>query len=211
MKKATLAPLAGGAKPLPLRAEDILNQILAPREWVEQGKHFSQQVSHEPASRIDVARLREMLDQKLLERQARETGLCPVREELFTQCFDEIIRQVTLDQPERGLLLLRVRDDIKQTNAAYMTLYNSAVTFAMRKQLQAEHGQEDLEKQIKEQQDEKVRQQNRVIEMQGRIACLKTRHAEKQVVDLKKRKEELEFLTFQMEHLTDFYKSIEEK
>ena len=90
-------------------------------------------MSHEPASRIDVARLREMLDQKLLERQARDSGLCPVREELFGQCFDEIIRQVTLDLPERGLLLLRVRDDIKQTNSAYQTLYESSVTFAMRK------------------------------------------------------------------------------
>ena len=107
----------------PLRAEDILNDLLPPREWVEQGKHFVQQVSHEPASRIDVARLREMLDQKLLERQARETGLCPVREELFGQCFDEIIRQVTLDDPNRGMLLHRVRDDIKRTNEAYTILY----------------------------------------------------------------------------------------
>jgi len=66
-----------------MRAEDILNSMLPPREWVEQGKHYIQQVSHEVATRIDVARLREMLDQKLQERQARETGLCPVREELF--------------------------------------------------------------------------------------------------------------------------------
>jgi len=67
--------------------------------------------------------LREMLDQKLMERQARESGICPVREELFSQCFDEIIRQVTLNEPERGLLLLRVRDEIKMTIAAYQTLY----------------------------------------------------------------------------------------
>ena len=87
------------------------------------GKHYIQYVSHQPASRIDVARLREMLDQKLMERQARESGICPVREELFSQCFDEIIRQVTLNLPERGLLLLRVRDEIKMTIAAYQTLY----------------------------------------------------------------------------------------
>ena len=31
----------------------------------------------------------------------------------------------------------------------------SSVTFAMRKQLQAEHGKEELEKEIKEQQDER--------------------------------------------------------
>lgn len=121
MKKQQLAPMNNPQRPL--RAEDILNDLLPPREWVEQGKHFVQQVSHEPASRIDVARLREMLDQKLLERQARETGLCPVREELFGQCFDEIIRQVTLDDPNRGMLLHRVRDDIKRTNEAYTILY----------------------------------------------------------------------------------------
>ena len=34
------------------------------------------------------------------------------------------------------------------TIAAYQTLYQSSVTFAMRKQLQAEHGKADLEKQI---------------------------------------------------------------
>lgn len=125
-------------------AENILNSILPPREWVEDERHYIQYVSHQQASRIDVARLREMLDQKLIERQAREGGLCPVREELFTQCFDEIIRQVTLSEPERGILLLRVRDEIRMTIAAYQTLYQSSVTFAMRKQLQAEHGKAEL-------------------------------------------------------------------
>merc|ERR1712051_658547 len=66
-----------------------------------------------------------MLDQKLLERQARDTGLCPVREELFGQCFDEIIRQVTLNEPTRGLLLLRVQNQIDMSNEAYRTLYQN--------------------------------------------------------------------------------------
>jgi hypothetical protein len=48
------------------------------------GKHYIQYVSHQEATRVDVARLREMLDQKLMERQARESGICPVREELFS-------------------------------------------------------------------------------------------------------------------------------
>jgi len=39
----------------------------------------------------------------------------------------------------------------------------------MRKQLQAEHGKEELEKEIKELQDEKKRQQNKVIEIKARI------------------------------------------
>eukprot|EP00349_Pseudokeronopsis_sp_Brazil_P000083 CAMPEP_0202956598 /NCGR_PEP_ID=MMETSP1396-20130829/1100_1 /ASSEMBLY_ACC=CAM_ASM_000872 /TAXON_ID= /ORGANISM="Pseudokeronopsis sp., Strain Brazil" /LENGTH=46 /DNA_ID= /DNA_START= /DNA_END= /DNA_ORIENTATION= len=36
------------------------------------------------------------------------------------------------------------------TIAAYQTLYQSSVTFAMRKQLQAEHGKADLERKIEE-------------------------------------------------------------
>ena len=38
---------------------------------------------------------------------------------------DELIRQVTINCAERGLLLLRVRDEIRMTIAAYQTLYES--------------------------------------------------------------------------------------
>ncbi len=40
-----------------------------------------------------------------------------------TKFSDELIRQVTLNCPERGLLLLRVRDEARMTIAAYQTLY----------------------------------------------------------------------------------------
>ncbi len=46
-----------------------------------------------------------------------------MREELFSQAFDEIIRQVTISSAERGLVLHRVRDELKMTIAAYQTLY----------------------------------------------------------------------------------------
>ena len=75
-----------------LTTAEILNQILPPKESVEAGRHIKQYVSAVEAARMDVARLREMLHQKLSERQAREKPICPVREELFQQCFDEIIR-----------------------------------------------------------------------------------------------------------------------
>lgn len=147
------------------------------------GKHYIQYVSHQPASRVDVARLREMLDQKLMERQARESGICPVREELFSQCFDEIIRQVCLNEPERGLLLLRIRDEIKMTIAAYQTLYQSSSTFAMRKQIQAEHGMADLDRKIEELEAEKKRQSERVIELKSKIEAIDTRCQEKREIE----------------------------
>lgn len=57
------------------------------REWTDDGQLWVQYVSSTPATRLDVTNLQEQLDQKLQQRQARETGICPVREELYSQCF----------------------------------------------------------------------------------------------------------------------------
>ncbi|XP_025782050.1 axonemal dynein light intermediate polypeptide 1 [Puma concolor] len=71
------------------QAEEILNAILPPREWVEDTQLWIQQVSSAPSTRMDVVHLQEQLDRKLQQRQARETGICPVRRELYSQCFGE--------------------------------------------------------------------------------------------------------------------------
>ena len=52
--------------------------------------------------------------------------------------------QVTINCAERGLLLLRVRDEIRMTMAAYETLYESAIAFRMRKTLATEQGKLEM-------------------------------------------------------------------
>ena len=120
------------------KAEDYLNSILPPREYSDAGQLWVQYVSPIPATRLDVVTLQEELDKKLQERQTRETGICPIREELYSQAFDELIRQVTINCAERGFLLVRVRDEIKMTIQAYQTLYESSIAYGMRKALQDE-------------------------------------------------------------------------
>jgi hypothetical protein len=58
--------------------------------------------------------------------------------------------QVTINCAERGLLLLRVRDEMRMTIAAYQTLYESSVAFGMRKALQTEQGKADMETKIQQ-------------------------------------------------------------
>merc|ERR1711990_646418 len=111
-------PLPAGGRLEPIdsqKAEDILPKILPPIIFEKDGQLWNQKVSATPATRLDVERLVKQLDKKLLQRQARETGICPIRRELYKQTFDEIIRQVTINCAERGLLLLRVRDEINMT------------------------------------------------------------------------------------------------
>jgi dynein light intermediate chain len=42
---------------------------------------------------------------------------------------------------ERGLLMLRVRDELRMTLMAYQTLYESSIAFGIRKALKAEQGE----------------------------------------------------------------------
>ena len=67
-----------------MRTEDYLNSILPPREYQDSGQLWVQYVSPTPATRIDVINLQDELGKKLQERQSRETGICPIREELYS-------------------------------------------------------------------------------------------------------------------------------
>lgn len=46
-----------------------------------------QQVSSAPSTRADVLQLKESLDAKLQQRGAKRMGICPIRTELYSQCF----------------------------------------------------------------------------------------------------------------------------
>ncbi|XP_053560765.1 axonemal dynein light intermediate polypeptide 1 [Bombina bombina] len=176
------------------QTEEILNSILPPREWMENGQLWIQQVSSTPSTRMDVLHLQGELDVKLQQRQARETGICPVRRELYSQCFDELIRQVTINCGERGLLMLRVRDEIHMTISAYQTLYESSVAFGMRKALQAEQGKSDMEKRIAELEQDKKELERQVNEQKARCEAIEKREAERRQVEEKKHAEEIQFL-----------------
>ena len=126
-------------------------------------------VSPQPASQVDVINLQQDLDNALQKQSARETGICPFREELFSQVFDELIRQITINCAERGFLLVRVRDEIKMTIQAYQTLYESSIAYGMRKALMAEQGKNetqsainDLEAACREREDAIKRQQESI-------------------------------------------------
>jgi len=192
-KKAQLPPVE--QKPGLTQTEDILNSILPPREWTEDGQLWVQYVSSTPATRLDVINLQERLDQQLQQRQARETGICPVREELYAQCFDELIRQVTINCAERGLLLLRVRDEMRMTIAAYQTLYESSVAFGMRKALQTEQGKADMEAKIQQLESEQKELERQLAEWKAKCDAIEKRESERRALEEKKHAEEVAYLT----------------
>ena len=189
--------------------DSLLNIMIPPIEFTENMKKYIKYVSHACSSRKDVIQLQKALDERLVARQAKDHGICPIREELHSQCFNEILRQVTIDCPERGLLLMRVRDEMKMTISAYQTLYKSAVAFGMRKQIEAQKGKKELREKLiglrkkKEQLEE--RKEELIKKKEAREKVMEERKTHEQM----KRKQEVEFLEYQNQHLKQFFQNLE--
>jgi dynein light intermediate chain len=114
---------------------DALNKILPPKKIYKNDQLWVQYVSCTPVTKAEVHNLQEGLDRRLQTLQARETGICTIREQLYSECFDELIRQVTINCLERGILLMRVKKEIEMTINSYQTLYESSIAYGIRTSL----------------------------------------------------------------------------
>jgi hypothetical protein len=115
--------------------KDALNKILPPKKIYKNDQLWVQYVSCTPVTKAEVHNLQEGLDRRLQTMQARETGICPIREQLYNECFDELIRQVTINCLERGILLMRVKKEVEMTINSYQTLYESSIAYGIRTSL----------------------------------------------------------------------------
>ena len=187
---------------------ETLNAMFPPKQFEENGHKYIQYVSPTPATRDKSRDLFKALDQKIKERRAKDKGICPVRQELYSECFDEIIRQVTIDNTERGLLLLKVRDEIKMTIASYQILYGSAILYGIRKQLQAEDAKLELKKELEEKEKKNIELTNKKIALENKLLALKKHFAERKEIEAAKREKDITFLNQQKESLEKIIKNI---
>ena len=175
--------------------------------WTDNdNRTWKQCVSTSASTRFDVLDLQKALDDELFKRQAREQGICPVRQSLYAQCLDELIRQITVESAERGLLLMRVRDQISMSTSAYRTLYNTAILFGTKKQIEAEAGSEELNKRIEELENEKLKLQFACADQRTLFETQQKRADDARVAMEKRQNEEKEFLKYQAQHLEAFLK-----
>ena len=136
---------ADGEDQDPIRLKSYLDTILPPKESTQDGQIYMQFVSCTPATTSVVLKLNQNLEIQMKARGARETGICNIREELFSECFDELIRQITINCLQRGELLNHIKEQMKETINYYQKLYDSSMAFAMRKVLREKKKRKELE------------------------------------------------------------------
>ena len=124
--------------------KDALNRLLPPKKITDKDQEWVQYVTCTPVAKSDVVNLQENLERRLQTEQARETGICPIREKLYTECFDELIRQITLNCLERGILLTRIKKELNMTVNSYQSLYESSIAYGIRTLLLAEEEKKKL-------------------------------------------------------------------
>ena len=162
--------------------KDALNNILPPKKITDNDQIWVQYVTCTPCSKADVIILQEELDRRLQTEQARETGICPIREKLYVECFDELIRQVTINCLERGILLMRIKKELIMTVETYQSLYESALAYGIRVLLLAEDDKKKLKEEIEEEETEIAQLENDIEEIEYSLKEHKQR-------DLKDREE----------------------
>ncbi|XP_015371366.1 PREDICTED: 33 kDa inner dynein arm light chain, axonemal-like, partial [Diuraphis noxia] len=143
----------------------VLNSILPPKEWEVDGKTFSQQISIQPATNRDVKNLVEKFDTYLKEYNVKGVGICPIKQKIYNQCFNEVIRQVTLNCTERGYMLIRIRDELQMTIDGYKEVYESALAHRIRKSLQREHRRSELSESVKYLRSDNKQLENELMEI----------------------------------------------
>jgi len=101
-------------------------------------------VSTEQTKRSQINQISEHYNELVQQRRARKVGLDDIRHQLSFQLFDEMIRQIAIDCKERGLLLLRIRDEAKVTLDSYTLLNRISSTFSTNKGEESNSGFEEI-------------------------------------------------------------------
>ncbi|XP_014277796.1 axonemal dynein light intermediate polypeptide 1 isoform X1 [Halyomorpha halys] len=184
----TMFPWPPGA-PLPLvfktevPLQEVLDFVSPPIKISEDGENWRQQVSDEPTNRTYDAFLNKCLEDSLNRVKSRFSGFCPYRNRVYRDMFSEVIRLVTVEMKERGLLLLRVKNDIDTTVDRMERLYKSSMGYGVRKQLRVEERKLKLEMKIDD-----IREETYILRLMSKNFVAKSKAG---VEDLRQRKEKL--------------------
>lgn len=187
-------------RPVVTTTDKILNAVLPPRtfsvydEVHQEVLEFVQCARRKQASRGELDELRQMFEFKLRDCKARMIGICPVRSAIFEMLGDELLRQVTIDQPERGLLLRRIRDEARMTLEAYQSLHQASTQYGAQKLTEGARGCPEMLERIAQLTAETTSLHHEVKRLEARHTSLLRSVDEQIASDTRRHNEEKAFL-----------------
>ena len=155
-----------------------------------------------------IEKLAKKLEELINERKCKLEGVCEIRNELYMETFNELIRHITIDCPERGILLANIRDEIQYTLSAFEELYDNELGFNSRRQVMADKDVDELLKRKNELQFKLNNFRNKKINFIKELENLDRKHAEVEEKLNKENQQEIEFLEHQNKILANFLEHV---
>jgi len=156
--------------------QDFLNAILPPIPTTvsttdgsgdAEGATAYSPVSTKQTKRAEINDIGAHFNELVQQRRARKVGLDDIRHQLSFQLFDEMVRQTAIDCKERGLLLLRIRDEAKVTLSSYKLLNRISSAFSTNKAEESSSGFDELIRHKQQLQEKKRKLENERLRLQN--------------------------------------------
>lgn len=114
---------------------DELDILFPPQTVTEESELKTFHACRKQATLFEICELKNYFDSKLKELENEESGFSDKLRDIYFKLFDELIRQEIIACPERGLLLVSVRNEALKTMTSMQKLYRSCFAFAITKDL----------------------------------------------------------------------------
>ncbi|GAA47226.1 dynein light intermediate chain axonemal [Clonorchis sinensis] len=200
-----MSPACTTSGPCRLTKDDAVLQALSkffpPVRYKEMGTKWVKHVSAKQATPIEMTHVKQEVDRVLKVRCSRKAPLCVIREDVLSDLIREILRQVTIDCPEQGLLLRRILDHNEMEFNAYETLLRFTDAFVGRKWAEWQHWKADRTRQIYELEDTKRILEFQATELKHKVDQLEKKNQEMKIKWDAARMEEVKYYKKTGEHL----------
>ena len=150
---------------------------------------------------MDMAR---RMEQLIEERNCRTEGIGRVKRSIFDEAFNEIVRQITLELPERGVLLFQIKQHIDHTFSHYDQLCAESGHFLGDELLVQEEELRRLSGERLRLQERETELKNRALHLSNELENLENLHASVNAQNEKQLATELEFLHAQNDLFESF-------
>lgn len=162
--------------------------IMVPIDAKESAVHF---VSTTQAGREEVVLLHDKLVDRLEKRYARISGCCPIRRAIYDDVLCELIRQLTLEEPARGVLLQRLKDESHKSLRVHADLAQRSDYFSSRKLLSCSDGIKEMEDTIENLQSSIASLQDRLHTLDKKRRAVERKYDEQRQERIKPQQDEL--------------------
>ncbi|CAH1399634.1 unnamed protein product [Nezara viridula] len=127
------------------KIRNLLDQITNPESFTADKKKYKLMVSEEKATLAEVKELGKKVEQIIKDRKFTSRGINQKRHVMCSALFDELIRQVVIEYPDLGDILLRIRDHFRQEIYNYEQVFAASQVFGYRKQFMEKNDERLIE------------------------------------------------------------------